>query len=355
MQIINREQWLTVLAEELRKEVLKPAGFKIPKYRVSCSFPSNRGTSNSNRCIGQCWHDGNKSGVIEILISPALEAPVEVAATLLHEMGHAALPKGTGHKKPFARFCKAVGLEGKPTHTNAGEDLAYKLLDITTKIGDYPHDKLDNFGQKKQPTRLLKVWCPVCYYVIRVTSKWIDSDGCPICPTCNVPMEEPSDETNDNPLSVCESHTEYEIKGTQRFTVRCSKKGRKVEWTVIDYGTGFFDSKARLTSCESKQDSLDLITSIQEGILTYADLDEEIDNQDVDVDDDYEDGTEEDWAIDAEEMNWLDDDEDEEYDYDINRDLLGNIIEVDDDLVDREADKREEAGRIKSEQIAIVV
>jgi uncharacterized Zn finger protein (UPF0148 family) len=40
-----------------------------------------------------------------------------------------------------------------------------------------------------QGTRLLKVFCSTCGYTARVTKRWIDKAGTPICPTCHKPMD----------------------------------------------------------------------------------------------------------------------------------------------------------------------
>ena len=41
---------------------------------------------------------------------------------------------------------------------------------------------------KPQGTRLLKTFCKTCGYTCRVTKRWIDKAGTPICPTCKTSM-----------------------------------------------------------------------------------------------------------------------------------------------------------------------
>lgn len=41
---------------------------------------------------------------------------------------------------------------------------------------------------KPQSTRLLKTECASCGYNCRVTKRWIDKSGAPICPECNLTM-----------------------------------------------------------------------------------------------------------------------------------------------------------------------
>jgi hypothetical protein len=42
--------------------------------------------------------------------------------------------------------------------------------------------------RKKQGTRLIKCECPECGYIARVTAKWLDEAGAPICPTDQISM-----------------------------------------------------------------------------------------------------------------------------------------------------------------------
>lgn len=45
-------------------------------------------------------------------------------------------------------------------------------------------------GKKKQSTRMIKASCPECGYTVRVTRKWLDTAGAPICPACEEQMKE---------------------------------------------------------------------------------------------------------------------------------------------------------------------
>ena len=53
-----------------------------------------------------------------------LKDPLEVAATLVHELVHIlAVGVEEGHRGKFTKLAKAIGLEGKMTATHAGETL----------------------------------------------------------------------------------------------------------------------------------------------------------------------------------------------------------------------------------------
>jgi hypothetical protein len=291
-------------------------GKKLPKIRVACAWPSTRAKSGGR--LGECWHpEVSKDGVREIMITPLMDDPVEVAATVLHESLHAVLPPGVGHKAPFARLAKQVGLEGKPTSTYAGEKLTEKLKRITDDLGPYPHGAMDMSGRPKQTTRLLKVSCPECGYLIRMTNKWIEEAGYPICPQCNVEMGEEIEA--ENLLVHKEQSIVYGLKGTDRFELRLSKKGRGSQWFVIDFGERDDDPRsigywataaARVVPAEGRQDAIDVATSIQEGLLTHEELEERVPEW-LTNEEHEELHPEEDWR----DLQYLADSEDEEHDH----------------------------------------
>lgn len=177
----TREEWLGALVKALRPK-FKAAGLPIPaKIGATCGWPSE-GALKAR--IGEYWNaSASEAGRHEIFISPVLADNARVAATLVHELAHAALPENVTHGREFAAAMKALGLIGKPTATEAGAELTRELEAITKKLGRYPHSKIKHGVRrtKKQTTRLLKAACPDCGYTIRVTAKWADV-GLPTCP-----------------------------------------------------------------------------------------------------------------------------------------------------------------------------
>lgn len=187
---MTREEWLEKAVENLGPWFDR-AGYTLPKVRVSVGWP--KGARKAT--IGQCFKSAcAKDGTPQIFISPVLEevtSPYGVLPTLVHELLHACDDCVSGHGAGFKRGMKALGLEGKATSTHAGEELLAMLKEIAQELGQYPHSELNVSEQiKKQKTRLLKVSCDACGYVCRVTAKWIEAQGTPICPCNHEPMGE---------------------------------------------------------------------------------------------------------------------------------------------------------------------
>lgn len=181
----NREEWLGRLVDALRP-LFDDQGAKLPKkIRVSCGWPSRGGTSmTGKRVIGQAWStEASADGTHETFITPAIDDPVRVADILVHELVHHAVGVKEGHKRPFSKLAKALGLEGKMTATVASKDLKERLEAITYKLGAYPHAALDPTTLPKQSTRMLKVQCnrKECGCIVRMTQKWLDEVGTPRC------------------------------------------------------------------------------------------------------------------------------------------------------------------------------
>lgn len=218
----TREGWLNEAVELLSdlfaqtKEDGEPV--KLPPVRVSCGWPAG----NIRKTIGECWPTKSAGdGLSQLFISPKLEEPLEVLATLIHELCHAIDDCENGHKGRFKKLATQMGLEGKMTATHAGEALVEILKPVMQTLGSYPHKKLD-LGLspvKKQTTKMLKASChkvldqfdidtlahdneldfdtleqlqarvgETCGYQLRTTQKWY-SLGMPNCPIHETPLE----------------------------------------------------------------------------------------------------------------------------------------------------------------------
>jgi len=187
----TREEWLLALTDMVRP-LFKEAGAELPaRLRVSCGWPSSRGLATptaKSRTIGQCWPtELSNDGTPEVFVSPYVADSLDVAAVLVHELVHVADNCKNGHGTPFKRIAVKLGLEGRMTATHAGEALKKRLAAMVEIVGTYPHASLDRSQLKKQGTRMVKVECPECGYVVRTTAKWIET-GLPTC-ACGAEME----------------------------------------------------------------------------------------------------------------------------------------------------------------------
>jgi hypothetical protein len=176
----DREQWLNIAAAFIASDVFAPAhlpSFQHP-FRISCGF-----AQGSRKAIGMCFpREASDDAHNEMYISPTLDDPARVLATLVHEMVHALDNCESKHGKRFRRWALAAGLEGKMTATTAGAHLAAQLLLIAQACGDYPHAKLTVNARDK--ARQIKLQClsPVCGAVWRMSNKWRErATRCPCC------------------------------------------------------------------------------------------------------------------------------------------------------------------------------
>lgn len=178
---MNREAWLEAATEQVRPW-FEAVGAPLPAtVRVSVGWPSRSATSANRRRIGECWSPTCADDkVAQVFISPCLSEPARVLDVLVHELIHAAVGVEHGHKAPFKRVALALGLTGKMTATVAGPELAQRLHALAEDIGAYPHAKLDRLARAKQTTRMLKLACPECGYIVRTTRQWLDR-GLPTC------------------------------------------------------------------------------------------------------------------------------------------------------------------------------
>lgn len=185
---MNREEWLNNFINVAR-DLFAAEGYTIPEnVRITCGFPSKSATARKNRRIGECWDSSASNGrVFEIFVSPVLDDALTVASVAAHELAHATVGLEAGHRAPFVKCVKAIGLEGKATATVAGPKFAEWFGKQDNVLGAYPHQALNaTSGKKKDTTRMLKVECPHCKdegtpYIVRMSASAYER-GAPICP-----------------------------------------------------------------------------------------------------------------------------------------------------------------------------
>lgn len=161
----TREEWL-----EAAVSALTPLfAVDLSAVRVSCGWPMRGGASTRKRTIGSCHLAAQtRDQRPHIFISPVLEDPAKVLDTLAHELCHAVVD-APGHKGPFVKLARKIGLEGKPTSTTAGPALTERLNGVSAKLGPYPHVALVPTGARRAGSRLRLYECG-CGVKVRVAS-----------------------------------------------------------------------------------------------------------------------------------------------------------------------------------------
>lgn len=154
------------------------------------------------------WQASKVNGLHEINLCAETLNTCDVGELIIHELAHAEnQAKGikdcdkTGrvHNKKFKAMAEALGLLVEPRHkthgfafTKVGEG-AKSFLDkcafnrevfTMARICEAAEEK----GEKGAGSRLVKVECPGCGYVLRTTRKWLDV-GLPTC-CCGEEMQE---------------------------------------------------------------------------------------------------------------------------------------------------------------------
>lgn len=185
----TREDYLNAFIEAARPHFERVNAPLPANVRVAVGFTS-RGIKGSR--IGECWSsDASADGHFEIFIKPTLTDVARVCDVLTHELIHAAVGLDKGHNAHFKRVATSLGLTGPSKATTASADWYAWALPIISSLGEMPYGALSEDGlssaRKKQTAALLKVECPVCGFLARVTKKHIaphDHLDCPV-PTCD--------------------------------------------------------------------------------------------------------------------------------------------------------------------------
>lgn len=188
----TREAWLTAAYRGLEPLFVRVERPIISPVRLTVGFPSSGGLGQARRRVGECWGiEASSEGFCEILVSPLIDDPLEVLATVAHELGHAVLGTKVGHKRPFADLMLALGLEGKATATVAGDAFKTEMADLLEELGPFPHGKLLPLARDlREKVKIFKCTCPRCGYVARVIRRWLEEAGPPLCPIDKIAMQE---------------------------------------------------------------------------------------------------------------------------------------------------------------------
>jgi hypothetical protein len=181
---MQRQQWLEQCVAALRDK-FAANNYAVPEHvRVSIGWPKR---SASCGAIGECWSTAASSDHHnELFISPELTDGAVIVSVLAHEVVHATVGVDAGHGKAFRHCALAIGLQGPMRSTSAGPEFTAWTTALFERIGPYPAGYLTD--RPKQGTRGIKCECAVCGYLARISRKWLDSVGPPICPVDAVPF-----------------------------------------------------------------------------------------------------------------------------------------------------------------------
>src|SRR5207244_2105147 len=110
--------------------------------------------------------------VAHIYVSPVAGSSLQAAATVVHELIHAALNNQGRHGNEFKRIAKRIGLvaqgeDGQMTATEAGPELRTELEALIAKLGDFPHSRVVVQPTPAKVPQVLKCACIECGWSAR--------------------------------------------------------------------------------------------------------------------------------------------------------------------------------------------
>lgn len=168
----TREAWLMDALPSLIALLDQAGAPAVSAPLISVGFPLGV-RKGGGKAIGQCWTLQNQDRA-HIFVHPCLDDPLRVLDVLLHDLVHAAVGCVHGHRGPFARIARGIGLEGRLTATVASPGLRAHLAMIVARVGAYPHRALDpeliERTRRRQGTRMRTYVCPGCGQILRAAT-----------------------------------------------------------------------------------------------------------------------------------------------------------------------------------------
>jgi hypothetical protein len=197
MRYNTREPWVNAFIDGSRP-FYDAAGFPLPlNIRAGVGFPIE---GYRSKAIGQIiYPEGSADRHYEIFLNPKKRAgesempDAMLAAILTHELCHAAADHNHSFRNhgratsPFGMIAKALGLEGPLKATYGGEHWFAWAAPILTELGPIPYGSIDLTSQyTKKKTYGVKLECPECAWLARVSKKHVNAHpylNCPV-PDC---------------------------------------------------------------------------------------------------------------------------------------------------------------------------
>jgi hypothetical protein len=187
--------------ERIAAECIKHFGMKTRPESLVFTIQSKGKKNALGWFWANRWQNGSKESVQEINLSAETLRECNPGEVLIHELAHAENHtlgikdcNNNVHNKKFKSMAERLGLEVKPRDkrygfgfTDLGPEAKKFLESVKFNRDIFTMNRLLPLKKQVAGTRLLKVECPECGYVCRVTQKWIDV-GLPACP-CGEQME----------------------------------------------------------------------------------------------------------------------------------------------------------------------
>ena len=177
---VSREQWLREVATGMQGW-FDDLGFPLPPFEVRTGFPSS-GQRSPN--ITESWTQDDGASYV-IFVRPDRQDGIDVAAALAFQLCRVATGDRDSHGHLFRHLAISIGLRGTKTESPPGalfNELAEPVLKSAGALPGPSITPTDGERQARQTTRLVKVTCLGCGYVARVSRKWLDQVGPPLCP-----------------------------------------------------------------------------------------------------------------------------------------------------------------------------
>lgn len=176
----TREAWLTKVGTAMQGWFVD-LGFPLPAFEIRTGFPSV-GRRSPN--ITESWTQDDGASYV-IFVRPDRSDSIEVAAAVAFQLCRIAVGERDSHGYLFRHLAISIGLKGTKSESPPGtlfKELAKPLLENAGPLPSPDITPTDQEKKTRQTTRLVKVACEECGYVVRVSRKWLDDVGPPLCP-----------------------------------------------------------------------------------------------------------------------------------------------------------------------------